>query len=225
MAQVIELEKIATDAFELENAIDQTVASIRRGEIIVVAIEHAYVYACDAFDPEVVRRMHALRGDDFGISSQVMIGNTQTLEGIAQSVTADVKKLIANFWPGLLTLNLKPHSGLNWDLGDGGELEEFAVRIPDREFFKSILKKSGPVAISSAALVGRPPVLDIGAVTALAADIGIFVDEGILSSGPSSTVIQCRTSGLDAGLKVLRISAITFEQIQEILPNISMASA
>ena len=59
-----------------------------------------------------------------------------------------------NFWPGLLSLNLKPQAGLNWDLGDGNTLDQISVRIPDSQFILEVLKKSGPLVIASAAAAG-----------------------------------------------------------------------
>ncbi len=225
MAEVIELKDIADDSEKLESEIAKVVESLRSGGIIVAAVESAYVYACDAFDREAVSRLHTLRGDDFGVACQVMIGNFETLDGIAQNVTEDLSLLTQKFWPGLLTLHVAPTYGLSWDLGDAGELGEFAVRIPDRELFRAVLEKSGPLAVASAALVGRPPILDIGQISALYSDITYYLDEGVLTSGPASTVVQQISIGTDLGLEVLRVGAITLEALQEVLPNISLISA
>ena len=224
MSEVIELKDISNDPQKLEAAVQQVVDSLRRGEIIVAAVEHAYVYACDAFDRDAVTNLHTLRGDDFGVAAQVMIGNAETLEGLAQDVSSDVKALTDKFWPGLLTLHIQPHMGLNWDLGDEGELGEFAVRIPDREFFLSVLNKSGPLAVASAAITGRPPAMNIGAISALASDVGIYIDEGELSPGPVSTVVQQKIIGDQSGLEVVREGAITLAQLTEVLPTISTTS-
>lgn len=224
MAEVIELLTIQDDPEKVAAAVTQVVDSLRRGEVIVCAIEHAYVYACDAFHRDAVAKLHSLRGDDYGVAAQVMVGSAETLEGIAADVTDEMRTLIERFWPGLLTVHAQPHYGLNWDLGDGGELGEFAVRIPARSFLHEVLKQSGPLAVASAALAGRPPVRDIGAVSALYSDIGFYVDEGTLEPGPASTVVQQKIIGGEAGLEMLREGAVTFEQLQEALPSISRAN-
>ena len=219
MPEVFEINLL--DAKGIVNAREVVLDSLRRGEIIVAAIEHAYVFACDAFDRDAVKRLHTLRADDYGVASQVMIGKTQTLQGIAQNVTPEVTLLVENFWPGLLTLHLQPHQGLSWDLGDGGDLNEFAVRIPKRDFFLSVLEKSGPLAVSSAALAGRPPIVDIGFIAALVSEIGVYAEEGILEPGPASTVIRQRKKGADFGLELVREGSITLAQLQEIVPTLS----
>ncbi len=224
MAEVIELDQIKDDPVQIEAAVEQVVAALGNSQIIVAAIEHSYVYACDAFDRDAVLRLHTLRGDDFGVAAQVMIGNVQTLEGIAQDVSEDISTLVARFWPGLLTLNMQPHSGLNWDLGDAQVLGEFAVRIPNRDFFRRVLQKSGPLAVSSAALAGRPPMLSIGGIAALYSDIGIYIDEGTLVSGPASTVIRHKVIGMDGGLEVSREGAISLAELQEVLPSITSST-
>ncbi|MEI6649158.1 MAG: Sua5/YciO/YrdC/YwlC family protein [Actinomycetes bacterium] len=219
MPEVFEINLL--DAKGIDNAREVVLDSIRRGEIIVAAIEHAYVFACDAFDRDAVRRLHTLRADDYGIACQVMIGKIETLSGIAQNVTPDIKTLTENFWPGLLTLHLQPHQGLSWDLGDGGDLGEFAVRIPQRDFFRSVLEKSGPLAVSSAALAGRPPVVDIGFIAALDSEIGVYAEEGVLEPGPASTVVRQKIIGIDSGLELVREGAITLRELQEIMPTLS----
>ncbi len=224
MAEVIDVAGLVGHPRKTKTAIDQIVDSLQRGEINVFAIESAYVYACNAFDQEAVQRLHTLRGDDFGTACQVMIGNVQTLEGLAQDVSPDIKKLAKAFWPGLLTLHVQPHRGLNWDLGDGGELGEFAVRIPKGDFFQQVLALSGPLAVASASLAGRPPVRDIGGIVALYSDIGIYADEGVLKAGKASTVVRQSVIGVESGLEVLREGAVTLARLKKILPSISLAS-
>jgi L-threonylcarbamoyladenylate synthase len=224
LAEVIDIAGLVGHPRKTKAAIEQVVASLQSGAINVFAIESAYVYACNAFDQDAVQRLHTLRGDDFGTACQVMIGNVQTLEGLAQDVSPEIKKLAKTFWPGLLTLHVQPHRGLNWDLGDGGELGEFAVRIPKSEFFQQVLAQSGPLAVASASLAGRPPVRDIGAIVALYSDIGIYADEGVLRAGKASTVVRQSVIGVESGLEVLREGAITLARLKKVLPAISLAT-
>jgi len=224
LAEVIDIAELEGRPRKTKSAIDQVVASLQTGAINVFAVESAYVYACNAFDQEAVQRLHTLRGDDFGVACQVMIGNVQTLDGLAQEVTPDIKKLAKAFWPGLLTLHVQPHRGLNWDLGDGGELGEFAVRIPKSPFFQEVLAQSGPLAVASASLAGRPPVRDIGSIVALYSDIGIYCDEGTLRAGKASTVVRQSVIGVESGLEVLREGAVTLARLAKVVPTISLAT-
>jgi L-threonylcarbamoyladenylate synthase len=97
-----------------------------------------------------------------------------------------------NFWPGLLSLNLSDRKlALNWDLGDGNTLDQISVRVPDSQFILEVLKKSGPVAIASAALVGERGNQTISAdISYLESDVAAIFTAGVLPKGSASTVID-----------------------------------
>ena len=145
---------------ELSEHVATAVSALKDGYVIVAPLEHSYALIADAFFHDAVRALHVLRGDALGVAAQVAIGNRDSIDGIARGISADARKLMENFWPGLLSLNLKPQAGLSWDLGDGNSLDQISVRIPNSEFILEVLKKSGPVAIASAALVGQSPIND-----------------------------------------------------------------
>lgn len=196
---------------------DAVLRNIRSGEIAVLATESAYIYSCDAFNSIAVGRIHQMRQATRGTACQVFIASADTLSGIAQGVDENVKSLIKKFWPGPLTLQIAPQQGLNWDLGDAGTLNEIAVRIPRREFILSVLRESGPLAIASVSVAGRPPTQNINFVPALLSDIGIYVDEGELEGDQHSTVLRVKAGEFT----VLREGEISLQALQTIVPAIS----
>ena len=116
--------------------------SIRDGYVIVVPLEHGYVYACDAFSHFAVRAMHVLRGDALGVVSQVIISTAKTAQGLSRSMRDDVQKITDAFWPGLLSVNVKPQVGLAWDLGDSQRLDLISLRVPQEGFVLDLMQKS-----------------------------------------------------------------------------------
>ena len=141
---------------EVSRHINKAVKALDDGYIIAIPLEHSYAYACGAFKQDAVRAMHVLRGDPLFTAAQVAVGNTKTAKGVAREITADVEALMKSFWPGLLSLNLRPQMGLSWDLGDGNQLDRISMRVPKSKFAKALLAQTGPLAIASAARVGRP---------------------------------------------------------------------
>ena len=105
---------------------------IRKGGVIVLPIPGSYIYLVDAFNPVAVKKMHQLRGADEGVAASVIIGKVSTLNGIAKS-NSEIDSLANKFWPGPLTILAEPNPALSWNLGDDGELGEFAVQIPNSE--------------------------------------------------------------------------------------------
>jgi tRNA A37 threonylcarbamoyladenosine synthetase subunit TsaC/SUA5/YrdC len=71
---------------------DRALVALLQGEVIVVAAEHGYLYACDAFNQTAVSRLHMLRGDQPGVSAQVLIGKITAVSGLASDFDSDWQK-------------------------------------------------------------------------------------------------------------------------------------
>ena len=194
---------------------EKVIAAIKRGEVVILPLEHSYVYACDAFSLAAVNRLHQLRNDPPGVAAQVIVGKARTISGLAQGVSPEITELTENFWPGLLTLNLPQNQSLNWDLGDGGNLTNFVVRMPDQISTLEVVNATGPLAIASATLAGAAPVTRFENSHQLEA-----LDVGELSDGPLSTVVSL------AGeiLAVTRVGAVTLEALKKVAPTIELAN-
>ena len=193
------------------------VAALKDGYVIVAPLEHSYALITDAFFHDSVRAMHVLRGDALGVAAQVAIANRDSIDGIARDISADARLLMQNFWPGLLSLNLKPQAGLSWDLGDGNTLDQISVRIPDSQFILEVLKKSGPVAIASAALVGNAAINDSVDISFLDSEVAAIFDAGALPKGGASTVIDL--TGIRT--RIVREGAVSLSEITALVPDIS----
>ena len=191
--------------------------SLRDGYVIVAPHENGYVFLSDAFSPDSVRAMHVLRKDADGIAAQVLAHCAHTVAGIARDISDETDALMAEFWPGLLSLNLKPMRALTWDLGDDTELDLFSVRVPKSKFVKAILKESGPLAVASASPAGQPPMLKINRTQVKEWDVAVVFDNGPLKRGPSSTVVEVSTSGL----RIVREGAISRDALSAVAPSLS----
>jgi len=192
-------------------------AALKDGYVIVAPLENSYALIADAFFHDAVRALHVLRGDDLGISAQVMIGSSAAVDGIAREISEPVRKLISNFWPGQLSINLKPQRGLNWDLGDGQQLDSFSVRVPSADFILQLAKMHGPLAVASAALAGNSPITDPNDLTFTELEVAAIFSVGSITQGPATTVV----AGDSELARIVRVGAISAEQITAIAPDIS----
>lgn len=213
---VIELNTLQSDS-DVAAARNRVIDELKSGAVIIAPLESAYVLMCDAFNQEAVQKIHEIRGDAPGTASQVLVGSHSTLSGIATGLTSELLELAQSFWPGLLTLMVKPNPALNWDLGDGGALSHFAVRVPEGEFIRSVISGVGPVAIASASLSGAPASQNLDQTPALSSEIGVYVDAGEITSGPVSTVVSQTPSG---AVECTREGAISLNQLREVFPQI-----
>ena len=194
---------------------EKVIAAIKRGEVVILPLEHSYVYACDAFSLAAVNRLHQLRNDPPGVAAQVIVGKARTISGLAQGVSPEITKLTENFWPGLLTLNLPQNQSLNWDLGDGGNLTNFVVRMPDQISTLEVVNATGPLAIASATLAGTAPITRVENNHQLEA-----LDVGELAAGPLSTVVVLEGENLT----ITRVGALTLEALRKVVPTIELAN-
>jgi len=209
------MPRIDLKAGDSKKHVARALKEIRAGYVIVVPLEHGYVYLADAFSQYAVRALHVLRGHEDGVAAQVLAHSADTVSGIARELSADAEKLMKEFWPGLLSLNLRPNIGLDWDLGDDKELDLFSVRVPKATFVRALLKQSGPLAVASAAPAGSGPLLKINRADIKEWDVAAVFDKGPLKAGPQSTVVE--VSGSD--LRLVRPGAISSEQLLKVVPT------
>ena len=200
---------------ELSRHIKKAVKAISDGYIIVIPLEHSYAFACDAFKHDAVRAMHVLRGDPLFTSAQVLVGNEKTAQGVIREITPDVASLMKKFWPGMVSMNLRPQTGLNWDLGDANQLDQISIRVPKSKFAKALLAQTGPLAVGSAVRVGKPTPKSLSDIFVLDSDLAFQFNSGKLRTGPATTVIEAAPTGV----RVLRIGAVSLDQIQSIVPG------
>jgi len=224
MGTVVDLKK-----GELTRHVTRACKAISDGYIIAIPLEFSYVYVCDAFKADSVRAMHVLRGDPLFTASQVLVASEKSAVGIVREITPEISALMKKFWPGMLSMNLRPHAGLSWDLGDANQLDQVSIRVPKSKFAKALLAKSGPLAVASAGRADRSSVLSFGSaervvrtaiksideIKVAESDLAVKFNNGALRTGPLSTVIEAD----ETGVRVLRIGAISLEEILNVVPG------
>jgi tRNA threonylcarbamoyl adenosine modification protein (Sua5/YciO/YrdC/YwlC family) len=187
---------------------------IRDGFVIVTPHENGYVYLCDAFSEDSVRAMHVLRGDALGVAAQVLITDHLQIEGLARDVTDDARALMKAFWPGALSLTLRPQLGLNWDLGDAGELDRVSIRMPSHEFLQALIRETGPLAVASAAMAGHQPIVEISQLDLQGHEVAMVIDADVINPIARSSQVEIEPTQT----RLVREGAISQSEIQKVIP-------
>ncbi|HHU09172.1 MAG TPA: threonylcarbamoyl-AMP synthase [Intrasporangiaceae bacterium] len=188
-------------------------AAVREGKLVVLPTDTLYGVGADAFNREAVAALLAAKGRGRHMPPPVLIGAVATIDGLAIDVPDFVRDLVAEFWPGPLTIILKSQPSLAWDLGDTNGT--VALRMPDHDLALDLLKEVGPMAVSSANLTGWPATRTmVDAATQLGSAVFIYLDAGPVGEGVASTIIDCTTSPPS----ILREGAISAEQLAPFLP-------
>ena len=203
------------DDEERERGIRAAVEAVRDGGIVVFPTDTVYGVGGDAFDPSAVRKLLRAKGRGRDMPPPVLVSAPETLEALADRVPPQTKALIEAFWPGPLTVVCKQQSSLNWDLGDNRGT--VAIRMPDDEVALALLSRTGPLAVSSANMTGRPAASTVGeAEEMLGESVAVYLDGGHLGGGLASTIVD-GTTGVPT---ILRLGAIPVERLREVVPDI-----
>jgi L-threonylcarbamoyladenylate synthase len=125
-------------------------------------------------------------------------------------------QLAQAFWPGGLTLVVEHAPSLAWDLGDSEGT--VAIRLPDDDIARELLRRTGPLAVSSANRSGRPAATTAQeAVDQLGAHAVAVLDGGPRTGSAASTIVDC-TGPVP---RVLRIGAIGIERLREVAEDVT----
>jgi tRNA threonylcarbamoyl adenosine modification protein (Sua5/YciO/YrdC/YwlC family) len=119
--------------------------------------------------------------------------------------------MIDEFWPGALTLVFRANSTLLWDLGD--TKGTVALRMPLHPVALEVLKRTGPLAVSSANRTGYPAATSVDAAQdQLGESVSVYLDGGPCADNVPSTIVDL-TGPIP---KVLRSGAIPVDRLRSV---------
>ncbi len=139
---------------------------------------------------------------------------------LAETLGAFGQDLIDEFWPGPLTLVFRASPTLKWDLGDTNGT--VAVRMPLHPVALELLRRTGPIAVSSANKTGQSAATTADdAQRQLGDAVAVYLDGGPCADNVPSTIVD-----LTAGTpRVLRVGAISVDQLRKVATMIDLPQA
>ncbi len=201
-------------------SLDAAVHAVQAGRIIVIPTDTVYGVGADAFQPDAVAAVLAAKGRGRQMPPPVLIPNAFTVQGLARDVPATATALMEAFWPGPLTLILWAQPSLAWDLGDTHGT--VAVRVPDHPAALALLHRTGPLAVTSANLTGRPPATTAAdAHEQLGESVSAYLDAGDSPLGLASTIVDATGERL----RILREGGLTRAQVAEVVGEDALEAA
>lgn len=199
-----------------EEALVQAADAIADGECIVLPTDTVYGIGADALNPLAVQRLLNAKERGRDMPPPVLVSDSVALPALCQHIPAGAKALAEKYWPGGLTLILRAQESLGMDLGEtNGTL---AVRVPDQDQTRELLRMTGPMAVSSANKSGHPAALTAQeAADQLGVEVAVYLDAGPSRVGESSTIIDFVST---ADGKVVRQGALSLEAIHEVASDV-----
>ncbi len=200
----------------LDEALEAAATAISQGQCVVLPTDTVYGIGANAFDADAVQALLDAKQRGRDMPPPVLLAEPLMMRAVADDVPDEALALARTFWPGALTLILKaqPRGGMH--LGETGGT--IAVRVPDHDVARALLRMTGPLAVSSANVSGRPAALTADEAQAqLGEAAAVYLDAGAAPGGVASTIVDFAA---DAQGRVVRLGAISLERIREVAPGV-----
>jgi L-threonylcarbamoyladenylate synthase len=184
---------------------------IAKGGLVVLPTDTVYGIGCDPFNPSAVDALFKAKARRRDLPLPVLVHTWRQAIGLVEDIDERARQLIAEYWPGPLTVVLRETPGIGWDLGHARGT--VAVRMPKNDFALALIERTGPLAVTSANRSGLPtPGTVDGIVGQLGDQVDVFFDTGPSTGGPASTIVDL--SG--PAVRVLREGAIPAAAIERL---------
>ena len=172
-------------------ALDAAAAVLRSGGIVAFPTESFYGLGADALAPAAVRRIFAIKGRPDGKPLLVLVDSVEAALALAVEASAGARTLMAQHWPGPLTLVLRaaPTVPIEVTAGSG----TVGVRVPGHAVARGLARAAGrPLTAPSAnPSGGAPPPVATEVARYFEGQLDLILDGGATAGGEGSTVADC----------------------------------
>src|ERR1700689_612061 len=208
------------DTQQREDGLVAATAAVQEGQLVVLPTDTVYGIGADAFTPAAVTALLAAKGRGRNMPPPVLVGSVRAAAALTESLGPYGQDLIDEFWPGPLTLVFRSSPTLRWDLGD--TMGTVAVRMPLHPVALDLLRRTGPMAVSSANLHSEPAATSADeAQQQLGNSVAVYLDGGQCADNVPSTILDL-TGTVP---RMLRAGAISVDALRKVVPVIDLPAA
>ncbi len=189
------------------------VRCLREGGVVAIPTDTLYGLAADAFNPDAIERVFAIKERPEGLALPVLLADLAQLRSVVSEVPQSVEILAEAYWPGPLTLVLCRADTLAPRLTAGGPT--VAVRVPAHPIPRELARLLGrPITGTSANISGDPDPRTIEELRRQVGDrVDCLIESGPAPAGTASTIVDLSA---DAP-RLIREGVIPFQQIAVLL--------
>ena len=167
--------------------LDHAVAALSAGEVVAVPTDTVYGLVCDPANASAVERVYAIKERPAGLELTLLAADVASIEE-AVELSEFARSLAARYWPGPLSI-VAPVRGGRLVIPRAGTT--LSTRIPDHALLLELLRRTGPLASTSANRHGERPAADAASALAELGDGVALVLDGGSAAGQASTIIDC----------------------------------
>jgi L-threonylcarbamoyladenylate synthase len=189
---------------------------LRAGQLVAFPTDTVYGVGALAFEAAAVASIYVAKQRPPERAIPILVADEADLPRITAFVPDVACKLMMRFWPGGLTLVLPKRLDVPEIVSADRTV---AVRIPDLDLARALMRLTGPLAATSANLSGQPsPVTASEVMIQLGGRIVAVLDGGPCPGGIPSTVVDCVASPP----RVVREGAISLTALQAVVPEVQL---
>jgi L-threonylcarbamoyladenylate synthase len=182
------------------------------GKLIVVPTDTVYGIGTRPDDPGATARLFEAKRRPEYLELPVLVPSRESAEALGV-VDARARALTDELWPGALTVVItRTDASESWALG--GDQRTVGLRMPDHPVTLTLLRRTGPLAVTSANISGRPTPADCEELRSLfGTGVEVYLcDEGSLP-GTASTVVDVSRKEV----RILREGAVAAGTVFDVL--------
>ena len=188
--------------------LEETVELLKSGAVVAFPTDTVFGIGVIYNDAQAIAKMKKAKGRDASKPFPLMVADLKQLEEVA-CIGDRERRIAQKYTPGALTLVLKRKDTVSRESVNG--FDTIAIRIPDDRFVLKLLKKAGPMFVTSANISGMPAACNEKEVLRQLDGRIEAVVRGKAGTGVASTIIDCTGEEL----KCLREGTISYKEIED----------
>ncbi|MDA8044727.1 MAG: L-threonylcarbamoyladenylate synthase [Actinomycetota bacterium] len=193
-------------------AIEAAAEALRAGDIIGVPTDTVYGLAADPWHSGASDRLFLVKGRPRSVELPVFVAGAEQARELTANLPAGAERLMAEFWPGPLTIVAPRRPDLDADLGEDDAT--IGLRCPAHPVPLALCRRFGPYATTSANRHATAPISEAAQFGRELAGVALVLDAGPCRGEPSTVV-----DATGEVPKLLRAGGVDWERIMEIVAS------
>jgi L-threonylcarbamoyladenylate synthase len=188
-------------------AVERAAEMLRKHKLVAFPTDTVYGLGALAFESADVAAVYRAKERPPDKAIAILLADVSMVDQVAEHVPGVARLLMSKFWPGALTLIVPKRSDIPEVVSGGSTI---GVRVPALDLTRELLRRTGPLAVTSANRSAQPSPRSASEVLAqLEGRIHAVLDGGE-TGGTPSTVLDCSQTPPS----IARLGPITEEQLR-----------